>query len=70
MVRRTRGGLWTFTVGFTLDALTPSEQTKVLIGGTVAMGLTTVPPTTGLFMTLVPGRVLATVGPGLAPPRG
>ncbi|ALX05953.1 hypothetical protein [Aeromicrobium erythreum] len=58
--------LWTAATGFSLDGLTPSEETKVLVGVTVAMALTTVLPFMGLCLALVQGRALAAVGLGLA----
>ena len=57
--------LWTAATGFSLDGLTPSEETKVLVGVTVAMALTTVLPFMGLCLALVQRRALAAVGLGL-----
>ncbi len=54
--------LWTAATGFSLDGLTPSEETKVLVGVTVAMALTTVLPFMGLCLALVQRRALAAVG--------
>ncbi|MCX6406883.1 MAG: hypothetical protein NTV28_08190 [Propionibacteriales bacterium] len=58
--------LWTAATGFSLDELTPTEETKVLVGATAAMALTTVLPFMGLCLALVQRRALASVGLGLA----
>lgn len=58
--------LWTVATGFSLDGLSPAEETKVLVGVTLAMALTTVLPFMSLCLALVQGRALAAVGLGLA----
>ncbi|GAA0201660.1 MULTISPECIES: hypothetical protein [unclassified Aeromicrobium] len=60
---------WAYAVatGFTLGGgLSPAEETRVLVGATVAIGLTTVLPAMGLLAALVNRRVAAALGLGVA----
>lgn len=60
---------WAYALatGFTLGGgLSPAEETRVLVGATVAMGLTTVLPAMGFLAALANRRVAAAAGLGVA----